>query len=315
MKGKLSPWRHCPRAPFHSDIPITFSSCRAECINLDPRCTTTAQVSSRHRMSLISQRVLDALGLISSMPLMLVGLKFASKLQRGADTARLLLVMSIILANMWHLRWRHQQRLRNGATHPHHGRCVIRTREGTFLPVDRQEQNRSLIKLEPSISALITDWSTMFAGELSAFVIVNFHPSTGWYIKALHDCLSTNNLTGQALGSSPYHEWLTQSVVSGYLPPNLQHPSSQACIFAVLVYSFTKVYHLVQKPRCWADFGLIAIICSVLTGVWLGKHAMADALVLGAFLSLLCAKLLELVTVRRHSETTVDYDEEEKVLD
>lgn len=128
MKGKLPPWKHCPRAPLHSEIPITFSSCRAECINLDPRCTTTAQVSSRHRMSLISQRVLDAPGLISSMPLMLVGLKFASKLQRGAGTARFLLVMSIISANVWHLRWRHQQRLRNGATHPHHGRCVIRTR-------------------------------------------------------------------------------------------------------------------------------------------------------------------------------------------
>ncbi|KAK0748519.1 hypothetical protein B0T21DRAFT_23916 [Apiosordaria backusii] len=138
----------------------------------------------------------------------------------------------------------------------------------------------------------IIDWSTIIAGGLAAGAIISFHSSQRQYV---HDFWITiaNNFAAQLSQYRRDHQWFIERMLRNLQPPNLP-----VYIAAVLVYSATGLYHLVRGPQQWADFGLVAVIGSVLTGAWLGRDAMLDTLVLGAFLSLLCSKVREEFTPR-----------------
>ncbi|KAK4205732.1 hypothetical protein QBC40DRAFT_270773 [Triangularia verruculosa] len=255
------------------------------------RQTRISLGSLGHWTHLISEWVLDLLGLICTTPLAIVGVRLAEKLEKGINIARLILLTSLVLANMWYMNLRLQRRKnhRQVVVNPHRGKWVGRTREGAFILVNCDEGNRYSRKRGPSLSTLIIDWCTIVAGGLAAFVMVSF-------LSPL-DQLPVYGLDLerfiQIFGSSDLFRAL------------LERPNLVAYVVAVLVYSAAGIYHLVHKPRYWADFGLMAIICSVFMGSWLGRQAMVNTLILGALLSLVCAKMYESSTNRRHSYPVV----------
>jgi hypothetical protein len=86
-------------------------------------------------------------------------------------------------------------------------------------------------------------------------------------------------------------------------------PSFPLYLAAIWAYFAVGIYHLVRRPRYWTDCGLLAVIGSILTGAWLGRRAMVDNLIVGAFLSLVCSKAIECILDRQSMGTTADGDD------
>ncbi|KAK4208342.1 hypothetical protein QBC37DRAFT_392108 [Rhypophila decipiens] len=79
-----------------------------------------------------------------------------------------------------------------------------------------------------------------------------------------------------------------------YLPDILVCPRWPVYLLAMSTYSAVGIYHLVHRqPRYWAESGLLVMMVSIILGSWYGVPAMFNSLVLGAFLSLLCCKILD----------------------
>ncbi len=86
---------------------------------------------------------------------------------------------------------------------------------------------------------------------------------------------------------------MLSQLLSG-LPPTLRCPGLSTYLAAMAAYSAVGIFHLTRPPRCWAHWGLVTVIASVLAGAWFSSRAiLVDGLILGGFLSLVCSYLLE----------------------
>ncbi|KAM7214265.1 hypothetical protein V8F06_010382 [Rhypophila decipiens] len=94
-----------------------------------------------------------------------------------------------------------------------------------------------------------------------------------------------------------------------YLPDILVCPRWPVYLLAMSTYSAVGIYHLVyRQPRYWAESGLPVMLVSIILGSWYGVRAMFNSLILGAFLSLLCCKILDWALQSRANKHRVEVD-------
>ncbi|KAK0673504.1 hypothetical protein QBC41DRAFT_311748 [Cercophora samala] len=222
-------------------------------------------------------------GLIFTIPMIVLGVRFSGKLEKSTGFFRTFCLMLVILSNILFVVWqqrapRNRQRGVNGAKFSgcddHFQKTVpsaMKCRQKNYSSQQHSAERRAHV-------LVILEWCIIGIGGLAAIMIVRYH-----------------NLQDLSLLSyGQYDSWrLEPPVIISKMTKPFENPSMSVYIAAVLVYSAVGLYHIVHKPRYWADFGLIAAMFSVMAGVWLGKHIMVDALVLGGFMSLICAKVSE----------------------
>ena len=138
----------------------------------------------------------------------------------------------------------------------------------------------SLGTLSPSWFTYIADAASILAGVIATLIILNFN-------YANTTCPTSEN----------HHHWLSHFTIfldhHHLLPESFRCPDLQSYVIAMSTYTAVGIFHLLQPPRYWPAFGLLAIFVSVFAGSWFGIQSMLDFLILGGFMSLLCSKFHE----------------------
>lgn len=92
------------------------------------------------------------------------------------------------------------------------------------------------------------------------------------------------------------HCWLMVLPLMEQMPRSFTFPPTPLASIQFIVWSLIGILHLLRTPLYWPDCGLVAIAVSIAAGAWFGLDIMIDTLIITAFLSLVFAKGIELVS-------------------
>ncbi|OIW33053.1 hypothetical protein CONLIGDRAFT_695381 [Coniochaeta ligniaria NRRL 30616] len=175
-------------------------------------------------------------------------------------------------------------------------------------------QGSELVCKHASTSPLFRtiDWCSILVGGIATLAILDIN--AGKRPRYVMSLAKADWFLGMCPHQGTDHRPLTELSLRSNLSYSLRWPCFPLYLAAICAYSAVGIYHLVRRPRHWADCGLLAVKGSILTGAWLGRRAMVDALILGAFLSLVCSRAIDCILDRQSTGTKPDGDEEKYPL-
>ncbi len=159
----------------------------------------------------------------------------------------------------------------------------------------------------PSLSRRIlaaADLASLAAGGLATATILNFNRDPG-------ECRHHNNLNSPtSLTPCPSFTsdqgWAVH--VFEIIYPATHYRVWSTHIFALLVYGAVGMFQVALEHKYWADCGLVALFGALGAGGVYGVGCMLDALILGGFLSLLCARVVGWYVNHRSGQRAVARD-------